>query len=402
MRNTEKLAIHGGDPVRTDKMPPRRALGDDEVAMLHKAIDHYRQQELDPGYQGPFEKLYTDAFVRFMGGGYADSVATGTASIFVALKALSLPAGSEVLVSPITDPGSLSAIILAGLKPKLIDSMPGSYGTGPEQVAARIGPETKAALIVHSVGQAAPIERIVEICHAKGVRVVEDCAQAHGARRAGKRVGVFGDIAAFSTMYRKAHMTGASGGIVYSRDLDLFRLALAHADRGKPRWMKEFDDRNPNTFLFPAFNLHTDELSCAIGLASLGRIEDTIVRRLAFVSEFADGLIEQEGVCTPYAWTPGDSPFILPIIVDRKRIRCSKSEFAWAVEAEGIGLNPHYQYLAVDWPWLQPYLADRFETPNAREIRDSSFCLYLNENYGSREAADALAAIAKVERHYAD
>lgn len=394
------LAIHGGEPIRKEPMPPRLALGEAELKMLEQAIAYYRERKADPGYQGPFEKMYTDAFVAMMGGGYADAVATGTAALYVAIAALELPKGSEVLVSPITDPGTLSAIVLNGLKPRLMDSRPDSYNIGVKEFVDRITPAVKGAVVVHSIGQACAIDQIVAEAHARGIKVVEDCSQAHGAKVMGRPVGTFGDIAAFSTMYRKAHMTGASGGVVYTRDLELFRKALAHADRGKPRWIKEFDDRNPSTFLFPALNLHTDELSCAIGLASLGRLTDTIVKRLAFVGDVSARLAEEATICRPYGYSPADSPFIYPIVVDTDRISCSKLEFAKAVEAEGIGLNPHYQYVVADWPWLKPYLADTFDTPNARSIRDRSFNLYLNENYGEREAADTAAAILKVEKHF--
>jgi len=395
------LAIHGGKPVRQEPMPPRMALGEAEIKMLEQAIAYYRERKADPGYQGPFEKMYTDMFVDMMGGGYADAVATGTAALYVAIAALDLPKGSEVLVSPITDPGTLSAIILNGLKPRLMDSKPDSYNIGVKEFTDRITPAVKGAVIVHAIGQACQIDKIVAEAHSRGVKVLEDCSQAHGAKVMGRMVGTFGDIAAFSTMYRKAHMTGASGGVVYTRDLELFRKALAHADRGKPRWIKDFDDRNPSTFLFPALNLHTDELSCAIGMASLGRLTDTIVKRLAFVGDVSARLVDDATICRPYGYSPADSPFIYPIIVETDRISCGKTEFAQAVEREGIGLNPHYQYIVADWPWLKPYLADAFETPNARSIRDRSFNLYLNENYGEREAADTATAILKVERHFA-
>ena len=124
------LAIHGGKPVREEPMPVRMALGDAEIKMLNQAIAYYCEQKVDPGYQGAFEKLYTDAFVNMMNGGYADAVATGTAALYVAIAALDLPKGSEVLVSPITDPGTLSAIVLNGLKPRLMDSQPESYNIG--------------------------------------------------------------------------------------------------------------------------------------------------------------------------------------------------------------------------------------------------------------------------------
>src|SRR5262249_19419162 len=133
----------------------------------------------------------------------------------------------------------------------------------------------------------------------------------------------------------------------------------------------------------------------------LARLQNTISRRLAFVSELSSGLKEGSKVCTPFGYTLNDSPFVNPILLNRDRICCTKKEFADAVLAEGIGLNPHYQYLVADWPYLKPYLSDDFDTPNARDIRDRSFMLYLNENYGETEVSDCIKAIVKVEKHYA-
>ncbi len=202
-------------------------------------------------------------------------------------------------------------------------------------------------------------------------------------------------------MYRKAHITGAAGGVVYTKDQELFHRVQAHADRGKPRWTSDFDDRNPATFLFPALNHHTDEISCAIGCASLARLSETIRRRRLFVDAFYSQLAARSKVCRPYSHSRADSPFIVPVIVDPTRIDCDKLTFAEAVLAEGIGLNPHYMYVVRDWPFIQPYLADDFDTPTARSIRDRTFALYVNENYGEAEVGDAVEAIIKVERHFA-
>ncbi len=397
---TAALAIHGGEPFRKTPMPPRLAMGEDEMKMIQEVIAYYRERNVDPGYQGAFEKLYTDAFVEMMGDGYADAVATGTSALYIAVAALDLPKGSEVIVSPITDPGTLAAIVLNGLKPRLADSKPGSYNIGPEQFVERITPNVKGAIIVHAAGQAAEIDKIVEAAHARGIKVIEDCSQAHWAKLRGRAVGTFGDIAAFSTMYRKAHMTGPSGGVVYARDIEIFRKALAHADRGKPRWREDFDDRDPSTYLFPALNHNTDEISCAIGCASLSRLRTTLINRLAFVSDFVARLVDASDVCRPYRFSPTDSPFFYPVVVDLDAITCSKIEFAEAVRAEGIDLSPHYKYVVAEWPYLRPYLADDFDTPNARDIRDRSFNLYLNEKYGERESKDTVKAIVKVEKYF--
>jgi perosamine synthetase len=306
-----------------------------------------------------------------------------------------------VIVSPITDPGTLNAIILNGFKPRVADSKPDNYNMGVAQFLERVTPNVSAVVVVHATGQATDIAEIVAEAHRRNIKVVEDCSQAHGAKVTGRPVGTFGDIAAFSTMYRKAHITGGSGGVVYTRDLGLFPRALAHADRGKPRWENNFDDRDPSTYLFPALNHNTDELSCAIGLASLRRLSDTIVRRQSFVFDVIEGLVEQAQVCRPYSYSASDSPFFCPIVVDVGAITCGKIEFAEAVKREGIDLNPHYKYVVTDWPYVKPYLADDFDAPNARDIRDRSFNLYLNENYGEREAIDCVEAILKVERYYA-
>lgn len=392
-----KLAIDGGPKVRTRPMPARFAMGPGERAWIDKVFAHYDAIGLDPGYQGHFEALYCAAFERFMGGGHADAVATGTSALYVALAALELPKGSEVLVSPITDPGSISAVILNGLVPRMLDTAPGSYNVDAAQVEARLGPKVGAAMIVHSTGQASEIGPIAELCRARGIKLLEDCSQAHGATWRGRKVGTFGDIAAFSTMYRKAHATGASGGLVYTLDRALHERAIAHADRGKPRWHADFDDRDPSNYLFPALNHNTDEISCALGIASLERLPATIASRLAYVRGVCEGLAGVNSA-RPRAFSEADSPFIHPVFVDLPGGAAAKKRFSAAVLAEGIGLNPHYMYMVCEWEWVRPYLADDFACPNARDARDRSFCLYLNEKYGPQEIADTVEAIAKVAR----
>ena len=211
-----KLAINGGKPVRSDSAPPRDSIGKNERKMINEVLDYYQSNDSDPSYQGHFEELYTAAFAKYQGGGFADAVSTGTAAVYLAVQALKLPAGSEVLVSPISDPGTYSAIILNGLIPRLVDSAPGSYNAGPDQIKERCTTESKAILLVHAAGQPAKIDKISMLAKNLNLKLIEDCSQAHGAHFNGQKVGTFGDISAFSTMYKKAHNTGGSGGVVYA------------------------------------------------------------------------------------------------------------------------------------------------------------------------------------------
>ncbi|MEO9961437.1 MAG: DegT/DnrJ/EryC1/StrS family aminotransferase, partial [Nisaea sp.] len=223
---------------------------------------------------------------------------------------------------------------------------------------------------------------------------------AHGATSNETPLGTFGDVACFSTMYRKAHMTGGCGGVVYSRNRDLYHKALAYADRGKPRWLDDFDDRDPRGYLFPALNLHNDEISCAIGISSLRRLDQTISNRLDFVFRLTALLKERSRMCRVFEFSNADSPFFIPVQFDQSSATCTKTEFAEAVRAEGIDLNPHYQYLAADWPWLQPYAMGDLDCRNARAVLDTSFNIFVNENYSEKDALSVAEAIEKVERHY--
>ena len=150
------------------KFPIRNGIGTKEILMIKKCINYYKKKRTDIGYNGYFEKEYCKQFVKFMKKkGFADAQATGTLSILCAIQSLQMKKGSEILVAPITDPGSLSAIILAGHKPKLVDTEKDSYLTSFTQIRKRITSKTKCIFIVHAAGKSDKMNEIREI-HRKG------------------------------------------------------------------------------------------------------------------------------------------------------------------------------------------------------------------------------------------
>ena len=408
--------------IRPQGMPLRQAFGDDERDAVMEVMDYYKTRGEDPPYGGKFEREFAEAFQDMMGGGHATPVATGTGACYLALAALksyyNLPDGSEVILSPVTDSGPISAIVALGMVPVVADADITGYNTNLEQITDCITDHTAAVFLVHAAGNAVKdVDQIAQACKNDGIYLVEDCSQAPFAMPRGlqpKYVGSFGDIAAFSTMYRKNLQTGGSGGIVYVPDnhnKSLFHHVLAHKDRGKPTWKKDINQNDPGNALFPALNWNTDEISCAIGQASLNRIEQTISDRQLFIHHLQKKLDKYSQVCSidPQNHS-GSSPFYLPIIVDTSLLHVSKIEFAEAVQAEGIGLLPHYGCLVSDWEWANEYInwqpTEKFSeghapwvmrTPNARRFRDNSFNLFLNENYSEEEAIDIALAIARVE-----
>ena len=382
-------------------MPSRMLFGDEELQIIKEVFEHYREKNVDFGYQGDYEKLYTDAFVKYLEvDGFADAVCTGTAALFVAVASLQLKPGSHVLVSCITDPGTINAIILNQLVPVLCDNAANSYNIGAEEFEKRITDKTKAVIVVHAAGKSAPIDLISEIAKKNDIYVIEDCSQAHGARCGKKRVGTFGHIAAFSTMYRKNHSTGGCGGVVFTQERKRYDLIRSYADRGKPFSKDDFDEKNPATFLFPALNLNIDEISCAIGIKTLSKLDTIIKKRLNFLYELKNALEKYSKTCRILNLSDKDSPFFQPIFVDTSKIACSKIEFAKALQAEGVTINPDYMYVVSEWPWVRPYLSDTYFCENAVKYRDSTFNLLFNENCGRDEVHNIVSAVCKTEIKY--
>ena len=202
-----------------------------------------------------------------------------------------------------------------------------------------------------------------------------------------------------SIMYRKNLAANSSGGIVFTKKLNLHRKSLAYGDRGKILWKENLDFRDPKYSLFPALNWNTDEFSCAIGYANLKRLDQSNNLRKKFVFEFLK-LLKKSKVCFNDDFHSGYAPFFLPIFVRLNKIKCSKLQFARALKAEGVDLGEHYGCLVNVWPWTKKYLKDKFIARNSIQTRDNCFHLFLNENYKKKHAQDIVSAILKVENYY--
>jgi dTDP-4-amino-4,6-dideoxygalactose transaminase len=318
----------------------------------------------------------------------------------VTLAALSLPPRSTVLVTPVTCSGVLAAVIANDLKPKLCDVDPLSYNSSSTEIVKRLDENTSTVLVTHAAGEPASVADLKEKLASAGredVKILEDCSQAIGASFVdGRKTGTIGDVAAFSTMYRKNLAAGASSGLTFTCQLSTHELIQRYGDRGKPIWRKDLDLRDPQYAAFPALNWNSSEISAGIGLKNLERLEETNHRRRLFIKKFIDQLSQIESPCSPYRFHQGFAPFYFPIIVNTNLLNVGVDEFARFLQAEGIPLGIRYGCLVSEWPWVKPYLADDFCPTNALSFRNSSFNLYLNENYGDQEVTDIVEAISKV------
>ena len=391
----------------TGEFPPRKAFGEDEQDAIDDVVSYYRRSDEDPGYNGFFQKQFEKDLAAFYGKGEAAAVNSGTNALYIALCALNLKQGREVIVSPVTDSGPVHAILAAGLVPVVADAAPGGYNTGLEQVRDCTTDKTAAVMLVHTAGEPVPeTAEIAEMCLHAAIPLVEDVSQAMGAHIDGQFVGSFGPLAAGSMMYRKNLQCGGSGGFVYGVGPDLMKQVLAHRDRGKQPWRTDLNQNDPGTALFPALNHNFNEWESAIASASLKRLKRTNLDRLMFLYSLREKMQMAGCLSEPQEFHTGYAPFYIPVWVPVK----DKMGFAMRLKTKGIPLLEHYGCLVADWLHIEkqvnwepnhayseghvPWAA---RSPNARHTRDSTFNLFLNENYDIWHVRRIVSAIKETE-----
>ena len=262
-------------------------------------------------------------------------------------------------------------------------------------------------VVAHIAGQPADMEGICAVARRHDLRVVEDCAQAHGARIGGRLVGTFGDIAAFSTMFGKHMATAGQGGVVYTRDEALHMQGRRCADRGKPFGLEG------TTNVIPALNMNLNDLAAAVGRVQLEKLPAIVERRRAVAEAIRRGVADLEAVSL-MAEIPGaaSSYWFLPMRVDPERLTVSKDDFAMAVAKEGIPVMPSYGHFPADLAWWQghagaktPWLyRGRLDTApdltRARRTVETHFNLQMHEGFDDRMVADTVEALARVAAAY--
>jgi len=415
INSTETLALFDGPKVREAPFPTRGLIGVEEKAAVAALFDEAIASGNAPGYNGAAESAYCEEFAAWMGGGFADAVSSGTAGLYVALRALDLAPFSEVIVGAVTDPGGMMPIPLLNLIPVVADTAPDSYNTGPEQVEALISPRTSAIVVPHIGGEPADVAGIVEVARQHNLPVIEDCAQTHGARLHGQMVGTIGDIGVFSTMFGKHHSTGGQGGLVYTRDKALYHTIRRASDRGKPFFLPE-----GRTNVIAALNLNLNDLAAAIGSVQLRKLPGIVQRRRYIVTQLACGIQALKTVNIP-APLRGSEPsyWFLRMRFNAENAACDKATFCAALAAEGLPVAADYRVAlphTMEWfvkrrvfgnsayPWASPaYTGDpdrQFPCPNAQAAMDTHFNLYIHEGWKDSDVADAFAIFSKVDAAY--
>jgi len=246
-------------------------------------IDSVIESVLEEGryIEGKFCALFEQEFASFIGATHALGVGSGTEAVHLALKACGIGLGDEVITVSHTAVATVSAIEQAGATPVLVDIEPETFTIDPQAFEKSITPKTKAVVVVHLYGQSANLHAILEISKKHKLRVIEDCAQAHGAKLGGKRLGSFGDMACFSFYPTKNLGALGDGGMVVTNDAELNKQArLLHEYGWKERYIS--DVRGWNTRL--------DELQAAVLRVKLRYLDQDNASRARLADRYRKGL----------------------------------------------------------------------------------------------------------------
>ncbi|WP_010462221.1 DegT/DnrJ/EryC1/StrS family aminotransferase [Acidovorax radicis] len=233
--------------------------------------------------KGEFIGRFESAFAKYVGApGGATSVCNGTVAIHLALAALGIGPGDEVIVPTFTYIASVNTIIQTGATPVFVDSLQATWQVDPEDIRRKITPHTKAVMAVHLYGQSCDMDPILQICEENNLFLVEDCAEAFGSYYKGRHVGSFGDVATFSFFGNKTITTG-EGGMVVTKDAAVLAKAFHLKNQGVSSSREYWHD-------IVAYNYRMTNICAAIGLAQLEQADVILEKKRQIALWYAEAL----------------------------------------------------------------------------------------------------------------
>ena len=299
------------------------------------------EKELNDDLRGAFDRVFTrswyiegvedeafeKAFADYCGAKYCVGVGNGLDVLMLALKALNIGEGDEVIVPSNTYIATALAVTYVGAKPVFVEPDIRTFNINPALIEAAITEKTKVIMPVHLYGQACDMDPIMEIAHRYGLKVVEDCAQAHGATYKGQKIGTFGDAAGFSFYPGKNLGALGDAGAVVTNDKEL---------SNKVRALGNYGSDYKYHHIYKGNNSRLDELQAAFLAAKLPHLERMNMERRRIAEKYMAG-IRNEKVILPYV--PDDMVPVWHIF----GIRCDERDaLEKHLNDKGIGTNKHY------------------------------------------------------------
>lgn len=337
-----RLAMSGGTPVRSAPFPAWPVYDGREEEALSKVLKSGAW-----GTLGPRVHEFSQRFAEYQQCRHGLGLANGTLTLEVALRALGIGPGDEVIVPPYTFYATASAVAFVGAYPVFADIQAGTYNLDPRSVEARVSPRTRCIIPVHMGGRMCDMPGILAVAERHGLAVLEDAAHAHGSEWEGQRAGSFGKAGSFSFQASK-NLTAGEGGAIVTNDTELFQRcwSVHHCGRdyGGSAW-----------YGHPVLgtNARMSEWQAAVLLAQMQRLDDQIRRREQNAAYLDARLAEMPGVLPmePDERITRNGYHLYLLRFDPEAWgRIPRGRFVAAVQGEGIPLSAGYSVLLPDQP----------------------------------------------------
>jgi len=392
-------AIAGGTPVRTRDARMvfgAPVIGEAEIASV---VECLRSRWIG---LGPKVELLEQEFGRYKGAPYAAAVSSGTAAIHLALVALGIGAGDEVIVPAMTFCSTVHSIVHAGAQPVLVDCNRGTFNLDPNLIERKITPRTKALLVVHMCGRCCDMDPILEIARRHELRVIEDCAHAIESSYHSRPAGLMGDAGCFS-FYPTKNVATCDGGMVLTRDRELQERIKVLSLHGMTAdaWSRFVGGPSGYEVVAAGFKYNMTDLAAALALPQMGTIEEHWKRREHIWQAYNERL---SGM--PLLLPPGPEPdtrharhLYTPLLL-LEDIGVAREKIIAALAAENIGVGIHYVPVH-----QHPYYRQRFgfadsDFPNATFVGERTISLPLSPAISEQDVVDVTTALARIFRYY--
>ncbi len=304
---------------------------------------------------GQYVKRFEQEFAAFCGVRHGVATHNGTVALHLALAALGIGAGNEVILPTLTFVATANAVTYAGATPILVDSESHTWNIAPEAVARAITPRTRAIIAVHLYGHPADMDSLRALAEQHDLALIEDAAEAHGARYKGRRAGSLSDVAIFSFFGNKIITTG-EGGMILTDDSALaercFFLENQARHKENPYWHPEI-----------GYNYRMTNLQAALGVAQLERIEDLIAVRIRNAAHYGRRLSEVPGLRLPPCAQWAENVYWMYTVLVEEEYGLDRDTLMDRLRQRGIDTRPAF-YPVHTLPMY--YVGQRF--PVAEEI----------------------------------
>lgn len=325
-------------------------IGEEEIAAVEEVL---RSGMLA---QGEAVKCFEDEFARYLGVRNAIAVNNGTVALDLAVRALRLEPGSEIITPAFTFIATANCALYQGLRPVFADVDERTFNIDPDDLQERITSRTRAVIGVHLYGQPFQLSAVQEICKDRNIALVEDCAQAHGAEWKGKKVGSFG-TGCFS-FYPTKNMTTGEGGMITTDDDALaarLRLMRSHGDSGK------------YNHISLGYNYRMMNLQGALGLVQLRRLEEFTAKRIAN-ARFLDENIAVKGISTPLRAEEVRHVYHQYVVRVEESFPASREKLMEYLQVRGVGSAVHYPKVVYQQPFYRDLGYTDVKCPVAEDV----------------------------------